>query len=646
MGGPIRVHYTKDAVSPLQRFFRENSGTRQYWPPTPQFDVVLTREAIAGFGSADPFHETAKFFCERFEQAHQRLRQIDIFPSKAPEGLLALAASTHIFSLAASREFSRLMAAFKPKGDALTMREAMSLEGVPDAAGNALHSSEFLPSQVDVTNDLLAYFSHQAGGLSEIDRMPDQKDWPKDALITALGAAMYFHFLKTDWDEAVWLNILVDTASSPPKMRPVFEDIEKCFSANRIRDEDAGLQHGMNHVAEVGIATDLDYKILANEVSWDQRQVGVEAILDVFGTKKLSSNLRFRDLFRVYAALCAWTSLVARLDLGVENQLTGLWPPKSAIVEIIANILPDLSESTIDSALEELTFRGSRHAGLWSRPLIKARDSYLMFFPALYGPNHERFCEFRLRELGWNRSKLGGAFEEAVRAELLSEFRELRERAIRATLLPLKRVRAGNVSEEIDCLFRIEDTIFLAELKNASPKNDHFEVYEHCQRLHDAGEQVLRKVEHIRRGLEELSSKQPFFSGKVCVVPMIICNQRIASGIHFSNVPCVDLVIVRSFLRNAASAYVSRGGSIEQVEQYPDLYFTSADDIEDALNRQLEFPFHVQRFYHDLITHNYPRYDAEQKGVVEYFGHGYRLSPNAVEDWAPDGSVATELRRR
>jgi hypothetical protein len=638
------MQYTRDAISPLQAFFRENSGTRQYWPPTPQFDPVLTREAVARFDPTDPFQETARFFCERFEGAHRRLQQIDIFPSKAPEGLLALAASTHIFSFAASREFSRIMSAYKPKGDALTMREAMSLEGVPDAAGNALHSSEFLPAQVDVTNDLLAYFSHQAGGLSEIERMPEQKDWPREALKTALGAAMYFHFLKTDWDDAVWLNNLVDTKAVPAEMKPVFEDVEKCFSANRLRDEDAGLQQGMKHIAEAGIADDLDYDVLANEVSWNLRQEGVDNVIGVFGTKKISPDLRFRDLFRVYAALCGWTALIARLDIGLERQLTGLWPPKSAIAEIVSKILPDLSEVTVDRALDELTFAGSRHAGLWNRPLIKARSSYLMFFPALYGPNHERFCEFRLRELGWSRSKLGAAFEEVVRSELSDEFRILREKSIRATILPLKRVRVNAVSEEIDCVFRIENTIYVAELKSASPKNDHFEIYEHCQRLYAAGEQVLRKTDHIRGGLSQLSSNQPFFADVTRVVPLIICNQRIASGLKFASVPCVDLVIVRSFFRNAASAFMANKGIVQQLEQYPNLYFTSADDIEAALDRQLDFPFHVKRFYHDLIPHGYPRYDAEQKGVVEYLGHGYRLSPDSHEDWAPEGAIATGLK--
>lgn len=211
----------------------------------------------------------------------------------------------------------------------------------------------------------------------------------------------------------------------------------------------------------------------------------------------------------------------------------------------------------------------SFNEGVWIHPLIELDDENVMIvMPSVAAGSKVRFVERSLIGLLGpdltSVKSLGENFEQRTR---LAVHNALSDNPIITDycVLPHAIKKGGDGGEEIDLVFRIGRTIVVCELKCLLAPNESMERFNHLIKLEHAAKQAQRKVDWLTKNVHiiELPLKVDGGANDLNIVPLVVLNHRIGSGLVIENVVVTDVFVLNLFLGDgayASGAAISRGG--------------------------------------------------------------------------------------
>lgn len=207
------------------------------------------------------------------------------------------------------------------------------------------------------------------------------------------------------------------------------------------------------------------------------------------------------------------------------------------------------SEMDIKTFLSLITSDGNSETrlNLWKTPLIRYRNIYYVCIPSIIAPNFLYLIDEWLEEGGY-----GAELEE--RGKIFESFvKETASTHLVQKNLPFnipkkdKFYNEKNEYEEIDFIISLEDLLIVAELKNIKYPMEPRDYHNSLKRLREGAEQAKRKSEFIIHN-QKCFTKDLGDVSKKRILPLVITNFSIFSGLKVNDVPVIDLMLLESYI--------------------------------------------------------------------------------------------------
>jgi hypothetical protein len=233
--------------------------------------------------------------------------------------------------------------------------------------------------------------------------------------------------------------------------------------------------------------------------------------------------------------------------------------------------------------------------GVWLHPLIELDEADLMMVvPSIASGSKLRFTERTLSEVfGPDVSKserLGANFERNARETIgaaLAENKIISD----FSCLPHAFDMVAEGGEEIDLLFRIGNTVVVGELKCLLAPSESIERYNHLNKLEEAAAQVKRKAAWLADNVRLIEAPLGISGGSegLSLVPVVILNQRVGSGMTIGDVIITDIFLVRLFVGGGS---YSSGAALTEGKKAVTFttFYTTHAEAEAALPAVLSSP--------------------------------------------------------
>lgn len=280
--------------------------------------------------------------------------------------------------------------------------------------------------------------------------------------------------------------------------------------------------------------------------------------------------------------------------------------------------------------------------GVWLHPLIELDDDNLMIvMPSAAVGAKVRFVERTLSEaLGPDLKKSrspGERFESGTRLKIDAALKE-NEIISDFASLPHALKKKADDGEEIDLLFRIGKTIIVGELKCLLAPTESMERYNHLSKLEEAATQAKRKAAWLEENLNEIEGTLAPRSGitDLTVLPLVVLNQRIGSGLVLDGVTITDIFLLELYTQGGSYSSGAAMTKDERVVTHKVFYSTQAQ-AEAAIQGVLSNPPPLKPFL-----------DAEDWTTIEFptaFGRMWLEKPALKADSlvTPDLKAASGL---
>lgn len=231
--------------------------------------------------------------------------------------------------------------------------------------------------------------------------------------------------------------------------------------------------------------------------------------------------------------------------------------------------------------------------GAWFHPLIDLDEEHVMIvLPSVEVGAKIRFVERTLSELlGPDLTKLkslGETFEISVRQRIQAAL-ELNEEIYNFSCLPHALDEAGNGGEEIDLLFRIGNRVVVGEVKCFVEPNEPLERFNHLSKLEEAAKQVKRKAEWLTNNLQLIENSLGVDAARAEVIPLVVLNQRIGSGLVVDEVAITDIFLLELFAREGS---YSSGAAMTKSKKAVTFttFYSNQEEAEAAITKVFASP--------------------------------------------------------
>lgn len=267
---------------------------------------------------------------------------------------------------------------------------------------------------------------------------------------------------------------------------------------------------------------------------------------------------------------------------------------KSQIIKVVCDATK-IKEIKVASIIDLFTFDGNVRSDPWFKPIVPISDEkYTALIPALVVPNLIRSIEFWMKVGGIDLSERGGEFEKYVRADAVENLRNSKHMSRALVNTTSVNVTADGQREEIDFLMAIGTTIIVGEVKCLLSPASGFEFYKYFEVLDEAGLQAKRKADFISNNIEKvlgtLGQKIVGDSSNYVVLPIVINNLPLASGISLNGVPILDMYILRKYIDGEQEFFASINdqGGTESLIKKP--YYSCEKEAESNMPSFLIHP--------------------------------------------------------
>lgn len=311
----------------------------------------------------------------------------------------------------------------------------------------------------------------------------------------------------------------------------------------------------------------------------------------------------------------------AKLDSPVHTWL----PAYAPVLQIDALVKALSSAAGIKPAdgkrlIEFFTFRGQVGQEIWASPLVPVGlTTVAPVFAAVVSPNLRRLVDVWMRQVGIDLSKRGPAFEAHVRSSVQQSIASSRVLAGHAvcikddyTFKPI-----GGRGEQIDLLFVIGSTVFLAEAKCILEPTEAKGVAMHRKTVLGAAEQALRKSQALKDNRQEFVTDIKRFGITLTqdfnVLPLVVVSTSTHVGVPADRIPVIDEYILEKFLEGELEVVAMRGNDSVIQKRVKTIFYTNLADAQAKAPQYFVSPPQVQRLINGITERLLPLHAIDEQ---------------------------------
>lgn len=358
----------------------------------------------------------------------------------------------------------------------------------------------------------------------------------------------------------------------------------------------------------------------------------LEETLPQFGGLTLSKILNAwvvisRAALLLVESMAAKDLIPAKVDSPVHTWL----PEYAPVLQIDALVQALSSAAGIKPAdgkrlIEFFTFRGQTGQEIWASPLVPVGlTTVAPVFAAVVSPNLRRLVDVWMRQVGIDLGKRGPAFEVHVRAsaqQSIASSKVLADHAVCIkddyTFKP-----TGGRSEQIDLLFVIGSTVFVAEAKCILEPTEAKGVATHRKAVLGGAEQALRKAQALEDNRQEFVADVKRFgidlSQDFNVLPLIVVSTSTHVGVPANGVPVIDKYILEKFLEGELEDVAVTGSDFDIQKRVKAIFYTDLADAQTKAPQYFSSPPQVQRLMDGVTNRIVPLHPIDERdwtGIV------------------------------
>jgi len=325
-------------------------------------------------------------------------------------------------------------------------------------------------------------------------------------------------------------------------------------------------------------------------------------------------------------ALLLVESMAAKEGLPVKpDSPAHTWLPEYAPVLQVDALVQALSTAAgIKPAdgkrlIEFFTFRGQTGQEIWASPLVPVGLATVApVFAAVVSPNLRRLVDVWMRQAGIDLGKRGPAFESHIRASAKQSIDSSKVLAGHAicikddyTFKP-----TGGRDEQIDLIFVIGSTVFLAEVKCILEPTEAKGEAMHRKTVLGAAEQALRKSQALKDNRKEFVADVKRFGIDLGqdfnVLPLVIVSTSTHVGVPADGVPVIDEYILEKFLEGELEDVAVTGDDFEIQNRVKAIFYTDLADAQAKAPQYFASPPQVQRLLDGVTARVVPLHAIDE----------------------------------
>lgn len=253
------------------------------------------------------------------------------------------------------------------------------------------------------------------------------------------------------------------------------------------------------------------------------------------------------------------------------------------------SLITKFSLVQIQYFLMSISSQFSERIDLWNSPLLFYNECYYFSYISIISPIATNLVDVWLDRTGYKLDARGPLFEKYIKNEI-DEI--CRSRGFHCKIERRNKFSYNKKSEEIDAIFALKDIAFVCEVKctkySLTPREDH-NVY---STLKGAATQANRKCQFIKDMMETDSGLKEMLDGKK-IVPLIITNYPLFTGLSLEDVPVIDFFLIKSYLETGkmSSGYFNtEDGVTQKVELYSELFYSNEKEMNQNIADYLRSP--------------------------------------------------------
>lgn len=253
--------------------------------------------------------------------------------------------------------------------------------------------------------------------------------------------------------------------------------------------------------------------------------------------------------------------------------------------------------------VEFFTFRGNAGQEIWAQPLVPVGpETVVPIFAAVVSPNLRRLVDVWMRQAGVDLGRRGPAFETHIRKVVIDAIRGSKLLSpVAACITDDYTFRAaGSREEQIDLIFSIGNTVFVAEAKCILEPTDAKGIAMHRKTVLGAAEQALRKAKALEDNrtafIGDARRLGMALAEDFKVKPLVIVSTSTHVGIAARTVPVIDEYILGRFLDGELEDIAYQPGDPASSKRLKTRFYSNAAEAEERAPGYFASPPQMKRF--------------------------------------------------
>lgn len=541
--------------------------------------------------------------------------------------------------------------------------------------------SEIVESLVDGIEVPVRFALQSSPSLAGNPRM-NEVGWNDIAVELNLG--ILFRFAEDLWDDCLWNKYKVVDKGLIKGFVPQDVDVKKGFVMGIVRRNSLAMGYSimatkfhrgmvarglLPQIREVrAIEQQGKRQVIKVSKVGEQTRSQEELLVlrgyanDPYYSELLEESLPQLDGLTLSVILNAWVVISGTALLLVESRAAkdGIsvkpdspvhtWLPEYAPVLQVDALVQALSSAAgikpVDGKrlIEFFTFRGQTGQEIWASPLVPVGlTTVAPVFAAVVSPNLRRLVDVWMRQAGIDLGKRGPAFEAHIRTSAQQSIDSSKVLAGHAicikddyTFKP-----TGGRDEQIDLIFAIGSTVFLAEVKCILEPTEAKGEAMHRKTVLGASEQALRKSQALKDNRKEFVADVKRFgidlSQDFDVLPLVIVSTSTHVGVPADGVPVIDEYILEKFLEGELEDVAVTGNDFEIKNRVKTIFYTDLADAEAKAPQYFASPPQVQRLIDGVTARVIPLHAIDEN---DWTGLVVTLECSPTQEGMP--TVATD----
>lgn len=447
-----------------------------------------------------------------------------------------------------------------------------------------LHLQGALEAKHDGLNMILNYLSNK-----KFDIVYKKSDLSLDALTSCNQIFAYSNFysvIKYAYDSAIWgdfyINVDTDSSGSVLKIKsnnPEFSILERVgeerldmnlvsskFAIKSNYDEKGGFHNTVMQSMRskrkpkrlkkieiikskltFNLADGYDNDAISNEMMIFAE---LATYYNFLGNETLPkiSNVTLYDIITVFAEIQSLIAKVYKFKKEESNDfiktvdLYRISISKAALIEYLIRKITFTKHQII--SILDLFVHVDGAFNIYEQPLISLGDNLLPIFLPTIAPNSLRLIDYWLEKGGFDLDSRGKLFEIHIKKTIKQEI--LKKRFFINIPQNCLFKSKENGQEEIDLIIELKTIIIISEIKCIKFPFEPRDFHNMFNRLKSGGSQIQRKAKFISDNIIEF--KEFFVDSSKKIIPLLITNFPIYSGITIDDVPIIDYYLLEHYI--------------------------------------------------------------------------------------------------